>query len=120
IGVIIATLHFVKRMASSVEVKASTHHELSAELLRHGQTQLPRELAVYALEGPFFFAAAETFERVMSSIQEQPEILIIRLKWVPFMDITGLQSIEEMIENFHKKNVQVLISGANTRVAMKL
>jgi len=36
------------------------------------------------------------------------------------MDITGLQSIEEMIENFHKKNVQVLISGANTRVAMKL
>lgn len=120
IGVIIATLHFVKRMASSVEVKASTHHELSAELLRHGQTQLPRELAVYALEGPFFFAAAETFERVISSIQEQPEILIIRLKWVPFMDITGLQSIEEMIENFHKKNVQVLISGANTRVAMKL
>ncbi|OXX65947.1 SulP family inorganic anion transporter [Vibrio sp. V03_P4A6T147] len=120
IGVIIATLHFVKRMASSVEVKANTHHELSAELLRHGQTQLPRELAVYALEGPFFFAAAETFERVMSSIQEQPEILIIRLKWVPFMDITGLQSIEEMIENFHKKNVQVLISGANTRVAMKL
>ncbi|PRQ63746.1 SulP family inorganic anion transporter [Vibrio sp. V01_P9A10T6] len=120
IGVIIATLHFVKRMASSVEVKASTHHELSADLLRHGQTQLPRELAVYALEGPFFFAAAETFERVMSSIQEQPEILIIRLKWVPFMDITGLQSIEEMIENFHKKNVQVLISGANTRVAMKL
>ncbi|MBT2947564.1 STAS domain-containing protein [Vibrio anguillarum] len=120
IGVIIATLHFVKRMASSVEVKASTHHELSAELLRHGQTQLPRELAVYALEGPFFFAAAETFERVMSSIQEQPEILIIRLKWVPFMDITGLQSIEEMIENFHKKNVQVLISGANARVAMKL
>lgn len=120
IGVIIATLHFVKRMASSVEVKASTHHELSAELLRHRQTQLPRELAVYALEGPFFFAAAETFERVMSSIQEQPEILIIRLKWVPFMDITGLQSIEEMIENFHKKNVQVLISGANTRVAMKL
>jgi SulP family sulfate permease len=120
IGVIIATLHFVKRMASSVEVKASTHHELSADLLRHGQTQLPRELAVYALEGPFFFAAAETFERVMSSIQEQPEILIIRLKWVPFMDITGLQSIEEMIENFHKKNVQVLISGANTRVALKL
>ncbi|MGB5804476.1 MAG: SulP family inorganic anion transporter [Vibrio anguillarum] len=120
IGVIIATLHFVKRMASSVEVKASTHHEISAELLRHGQTQLPRELAVYALEGPFFFAAAETFERVMSSIQEQPEILIIRLKWVPFMDITGLQSIEEMIENFHKKNVQVLISGANARVAMKL
>ncbi|EPR7547946.1 SulP family inorganic anion transporter [Vibrio fluvialis] len=120
IGVIIATLHFVKRMASSVEVKANTSHELGRELQSHNISQLPREIAVYALEGPFFFAAAETFERVMSSIQETPEILIIRLKWVPFMDITGLQALEEIIESFHKKNVKVLISGANPRVTQKL
>lgn len=83
IGVIIAMLHFVKRMASSVEVKANGSQEMSYELAQHGRSTLPRELAVYALEGPFFFAAAETFERVMGSIQETPQILILRLKWVP-------------------------------------
>lgn len=120
IGVIIAILHFVKRMASSVEVKASSAEELSSDLQRHGKDALPRELAIYALDGPFFFAAAETFERVMSSIQETPKILIIRLRWVPFVDITGLQALEEIIENFHHKNVTVLISGANPRVTQKL
>ncbi|MBD0786207.1 STAS domain-containing protein [Vibrio sp. Y2-5] len=120
IGVIIAILHFVKRMASSVEVKAPTAEELTPDLKRHGKSVLPRELAIYALDGPFFFAAAETFERVMTSIQETPKILIIRLRWVPFMDITGLQALEEIIENFHHKNVTVLISGANARVTQKL
>ncbi|EEW08200.1 SulP family inorganic anion transporter [Vibrio mimicus] len=120
IGVIIAMLHFVKRMASSVEVKANGSQDLSYELAQQGKTALPRELAVYALEGPFFFAAAETFERVMSSIQETPQILILRLKWVPFMDITGIQTLEEIIQSFHKRGIKVLISGANSRVSQKL
>ncbi|WP_217543083.1 SulP family inorganic anion transporter [Vibrio metschnikovii] len=120
IGVIIATLHFVKRMASSVEIKASTSPDLTQELAEHGLSQLPRDIAVYALEGPFFFAAAENFEHVMSNIQEAPRILIIRLKWVPFMDITALQTLEAMIKRFQKKQVQVLISGANSRVTLKL
>lgn len=120
IGVIIAMLHFVKRMASSVEVKANGSQEMSYELAQHGKTTLPRELAVYALEGPFFFAAAETFERVMGSIQETPQILILRLKWVPFMDITGIQTLEEIIQSFHKRGIKVLISGANSRVSQKL
>lgn len=120
IGVIIAMLHFVKRMASSVEVKANGSQDMSYELAQQGKTVLPRELAVYALEGPFFFAAAETFERVMSSIQETPQILILRLKWVPFMDITGIQTLEEIIQSFHKRGIKVLISGANSRVSQKL
>ncbi|HFC9431374.1 sodium-independent anion transporter [Vibrio cholerae] len=120
IGVIIAMLHFVKRMASSVEVKANGSQEMSYELAQHGRSTLPRELAVYALEGPFFFAAAETFERVMGCIQETPQILILRLKWVPFMDITGIQTLEEMIQSFHKRGIKVLISGANSRVSQKL
>ncbi|MGL4829943.1 MAG: SulP family inorganic anion transporter [Vibrio sp.] len=120
IGVIIAMLHFVKRMASSVEVKANGSQDMSHELAQQGKTALPRELAVYALEGPFFFAAAETFERVMSSIQETPKILILRLKWVPFMDITGIQTLEEIIQSFHRRGIKVLISGANPRVSQKL
>ncbi len=120
IGVIIATFHFVKRMASSVEVKPSSQDELTPELQKHNLELLPRDLAVYALEGPFFFAAAEAFERVMSSIQENPKILIIRLKWVPFMDITGIQSLEEIIRSFATRGIHVVICGANARVSNKL
>ncbi|WP_073602155.1 SulP family inorganic anion transporter [Vibrio aerogenes] len=120
IGVIISVIHFVKRMASSVEVKASTTDDLSDPLREYGQNQLPKEIAVYALEGPFFFAAADSFDKVMSSIQDLPTLLIIRLKWVPFMDITGLQALEDMIQSFRQKGVTIIISGANARVDYKL
>jgi SulP family sulfate permease len=120
IGVIIATFHFVKRMAASVEVKPNDMDELTPELAKHGLEQLPRELAIYALDGPFFFAAAEAFERVMTSIQEEPKIIIIRLKWVPFMDITAIQALEEIIIKFKKRQIDVVICGANPRVFNKL
>lgn len=120
IGVVIAILHFVKRMASSVEVKANTAQDIQEDLRACQLNQLPQDVVVYSLDGPFFFAAAEVFEQALMSIQEAPKVLIIRLKWVPFMDITGLQALEEMILRFQNKQTKVLISGANNRVAYKL
>lgn len=120
IGVIIAMLHFVRRMASSVEVKAETQPKLAPALAQHQLTELPPGISVYTLEGPFFFAAAETFERTLGAIHARPHILILRFKWVPFMDITALQTLEEVIQRFQRQHTQVLISGANERVLKKL
>jgi hypothetical protein len=47
-------------------------------------------------------------------------VLIIRLKRVPFMDITGLQSLEEAIRDLQKRGVRVLLCEANARVHGKL
>lgn len=49
-----------------------------------------------------------------------PKTLIIRLRWVPFMDVTGLQTLEEVIEELHERKVRVILSGANSRVEEKL
>jgi SulP family sulfate permease len=120
IGVILATLHFLKRMASSVEVKQATEQEFSDEFAHRGWQSLPADLAVFAIEGPFFFGAVENFERALSTTQADPKDLIIRLKWVPFIDITGLQTLESVISDFHKRGVRVMLSGANPRVKRKL
>lgn len=120
IGVILATLHFLRRMASSVEVRAATEEELSREFSHQGLVRLPPGLLVFAVEGPFFFGAVETFERALAGTHTDPKILIIRLKWVPFIDITGLQTLEEVIRDLHKRGVIVMLSGANERVRRKL
>ncbi|MBM0106327.1 STAS domain-containing protein [Steroidobacter sp. S1-65] len=119
IGVIIATLHFLRRMASSVEVQQQTHQELSREFAHRGLTFPPGVLA-FAVEGPFFFGAVENFERALASTRTDPEVLIIRLRWVPFIDITGLQTLEEVIRDLHKRKVRVMLTGANERVKGKL
>ena len=120
IGVIIAVLHFIRRMASSVEVQQMSQEELAHELARQNMDNLPNGVLVYAVEGPFFFAAAEAFQHALAVTHFDPKTLIIRLRWVPFMDVTGLQTLEEVIEELHERKVRVILSGANSRVEEKL
>jgi SulP family sulfate permease len=120
IGVILATLHFLNRMSSSVEVRQATDDELQQELSLQGLGQLPPGVLVYSVEGPFFFGAVENFERALAGTHTDPRILIIRLRWVPFMDITGLQTLEEAIRDLQRRGVRVILSGANERVQAKL
>ena len=120
IGVILAMLHFMRRMASSVEGQQVVEHELEEELRTNGHTRLPPGLLIYTIEGPLFFAAAETFERVIAQTHTDPNLLIIRLKRVPFMDITGLQVLEEVIQQLHKRHIVVKLCEANTKVLNKL
>ncbi|MBL8482863.1 MAG: STAS domain-containing protein [Rhodocyclaceae bacterium] len=120
IGVIIATLQFMRRMAASVEVQQLSGQELEMELVYQGRFKLPPGVLIYSIEGPFFFGAVENFERSLAQTHTDPRILVIRLRRVPFMDITGLQTLEEVIENLHKRGVQVVLAEANERVAAKL
>lgn len=120
IGVILAMLHFLRRMASSVEVQQVVEQDLQSELHSSGQLHLPPGVLVYTIEGPLFFGAAETFERALAQTHSDPQLLIIRLRHVPFMDITGLQTFEEVIEQLHKRGIVVKLCEANLRVHAKL
>jgi len=120
IGVILATLHFLTRMSSSVEVQAEGALELHEELAARGAGPLPPDVLVYKVEGPFFFGAVENFERAIAFTHTDPRVLILRLRWVPFMDITGVQALEEAIEDLQRRGVRVMLTGANPRVTAKL
>ena len=93
IGVILATLHFLQKMSTSVEVRQATGQELAEELSHKGFVNLPPGVQVFVVEGPFFFGAVENFERALAGTHTDSQHLIIRLKWVPFIDITGLQTL---------------------------
>lgn len=120
IGVILATLSFLARMASSVEVQRIDADALSKELGAGTSSALPADVLVYAVEGPFFFGAVETFERALAYVSAEPRVMIIRLKWVPFIDASGLQALEEAVVDLQKKGVRVILSGANAKVQRKL
>ncbi|HEX5125233.1 MAG TPA: SulP family inorganic anion transporter, partial [Rhodocyclaceae bacterium] len=87
IGVILATLQFLRRMASSVEVQQVAEHEINRELVHLGFTKLPPGVLVFGIEGPFFFGAVEQFERALAQTHTDPRVLVLRLRRVPFMDI---------------------------------
>ena len=120
IGVILAVLHFLLRMADSVEVEQQTEEQLARECSQLNLPVLPKDVLVYAVEGPFFFGAVEIFEQTLAITHTDPRVLIIRLRWVPFIDITGLQALEEVIQDIQRRGVRIILSGAKPRVETKL
>jgi len=120
VGVIIAMFQFLRRMSSSVEVAALGGAELDAALAKRRWQALPPGVMVYSIDGPFFFGAVDTFERSLAQTHTDPRRLILVLQRVPFMDITGIQSLEEAIRDLRRRGVEVLLCGANPRVKAKL
>ncbi len=120
IGVILATLHFMRRMASTVEVQRMSDAELESELAQSGLKKIPTDVVVYAIEGPFFFGAVENFERALMHTHTDPRVLILRLRHVPHVDITALQTLEEVIEKLKRRGVAVMLCEAKPRVKAKL
>lgn len=119
IGVILAMLLFVRRMSQFVAVEKESHDVLNGELNGKGLT-IPSGVVVYSIQGPFFFGAVEKIERAFAITHSDPKIIIFRLKNVPFMDMTGLQTFREIIQEFHKRGVQVYLCEANGRVNKQL
>lgn len=122
IGVILAMLQFLRRMAASVEVQRVTDEELSVELEHQGWAWevSPQGVLVYAINGPFFFGAAETFERALAQSHTDPVVLVLHLRRVPFIDMTGLLTLEEVVDALQKRGVRVILCEANERVKGKL
>lgn len=120
VGVIFAVLHFMLRMADSVDVKQQTAAELFNEYFKEQEALLPSDVLVYTVDGPFFFGAIEAFERALQSTHTEPRILIIRFRWVPLIDMTGINALEEVIQDLHKKHIRVILVGAHRRVEAKL
>lgn len=120
IGVILAMFQFMRRMSASVSVVEHGQASLRHELAEAGLDTLPKDVLVYAIEGPFFFGSVDSLERALSWSREPPRWVLLRLERVPLVDATGLKRLESTIENLRGRGVHVLLSGANLRVLRKL
>jgi SulP family sulfate permease len=116
VGVLLATLHFLRRMSQTVDVRHMTRDEAGGARAH----VLPDGVVVYGIDGPFFFAAVDALDRAIASSVEPPRALVIRLGRVPFIDITGIHGLEAAIADAHRRGAMVVLCEANPRVAGKL
>jgi sulfate permease, SulP family len=110
IGVLLAMIFFIRRMHQFVEVEFTTDHP----------TPLPEGTLVCSIQGPFFFGAAEKIERALAITHTDPKAVIFRLRNVPFIDMTGLGTFDEIIQHYGERGIRVYLCEANARVTRKL
>jgi len=112
IGVILSTLHFIGQMAKAVEVRKEEHSRDAAAL--------PDNVLMFIVNGPFFFGAMEKFETTLADINTQPRAVVLRMRWVPYIDITGILTLERVISGLQKRSIRVIVTGANEQVRASL
>jgi len=119
IGVMLASLLFMKRMSEAVNIELQTHEDLAQEL-DDKSFSLPAHTVVVTIEGPFFFGAAERLESVLESVHDHAEILVLRLGKVPIIDATGLQSLSDLFDTCNTHKTRLVLVEARPNVIEKL
>jgi SulP family sulfate permease len=115
VGLIAAGILFIKRMSELSLVKMPEDSAfLSGIPLEFG-----KQIAIYRIDGPMFFGAAERF---VSFLRDAPEVkfLILRMRYVPSMDTTGLVALEEIYHDLQRHNCQLILSGLRPEVKQLL
>lgn len=119
IGVMLAALLFMKRMADAVSIAQQTHDTLREEV-EDTDFALPPGAVVYAMEGPFFFGAAERLESTLENIHSHADILVLRMGQVPFIDATGLQTLWDLLDTCNRNKTRLVVSEARPNVLEKM
>ena len=114
IGMVLAAFLFMKRMSDVAEVKSWVYlEELSEEemLNQVDLKQVPRHTMVYEISGPLFFGSTDSFLNVTN--QKGKRVLILRMRSVPAMDISGLHALEDVLAVCQKRGITLLLSHVN-------
>lgn len=119
IGVMLASLLFMKRMSEAVNIEQQQHDEIIDEF-EDGLFTLAPGTIVYSMEGPFFFGAAERLESSLEAIHGHAETLVLRLGKVPFIDATGMQSLWDLLDTCKHYKTRLVLCEARPNVLEKL
>lgn len=113
-GMVLAVFLFMKRMADTSQIKPWIYKEDldKNEISEHTDLKyVPDNTMVYEIFGPMFFAAANDYLGFIH--QKHKTVLILRMRNVPAMDITGLESLEQVLTTCNKKGITLILSHVN-------
>ena len=127
VGLVIACLLFMKRMAETSEVQViageiDADAESDYQHENNEQLTIPDRVEVYEINGPFFFGAGNKFEEVMAALhpEHRPKVRIIRMRKVPFVDSTGIHNLTNLCEMSKKEGIKIVLSGVTEKVREQL
>ena len=113
VGMIAACVLFMKRMSEEASIHGwkyaldeSENDPAGIEL-----REVPHEVRVYEITGPMFFGVAGLVSQI--SVKDFTKVLIIRMRGVPAIDATAMQSLETLVDTCKEKGVTVIFSHVN-------
>ncbi|MFI5164598.1 MAG: SulP family inorganic anion transporter, partial [Bacteroidia bacterium] len=121
IGMVLAVFLFMRRMTQISHVDIITKEISEADDDKAiSRYKVPEGVEVFEVTGPMFFGAAYKFKESLKLMAKSPKILIIRMRFVPVIDATGLHTLEEVFKQSKNKEIKFILSGVQKGVYHEL
>jgi sulfate permease, SulP family len=109
IGVVLAALLFMRRMADISSTRLVGEHPVLKE-------PLPKHVLLYEIAGPLFFGAAQKAVGALGNVRRYSTV-ILYMGGVPAMDVTGLVALESALANLRQARAFVILAGIQAQPA---
>jgi SulP family sulfate permease len=116
LGMVLASLFFIYRMSDLTRVERLPLAELRMMpgfLYPDGS---PRVVA-YSLYGSLFFGAIHKLETLLAPAENHPEVVILEMQHLLSLDTTGMEGLESLCRNLHKRGCALILCNLNTQPA---
>ena len=111
-GMILAAFLFLKRMSDIANVRQWVDKSDSDEYALNSDFKtVPKNTIVYEIFGALFFGATKDLLNIAN--EDEKNVLVLRMRNVPAMDISGLEALEELLELCKKRNMTLILSHVN-------
>jgi SulP family sulfate permease len=120
VGLVLAAFLFMRRMSEVTNVaeigEGFTDPVVDSGTFSTSRTgPLPKGVQLYAIDGPFFFGAADKFREAFTQVANAPQVLILVMRRVPSIDSTGIHALRNVIGRFQKDGTRVILVGPRTQ-----
>ncbi|MBR5783353.1 MAG: STAS domain-containing protein [Clostridia bacterium] len=111
VGMVLAAMLFLKRMSEEAHVTGWKYVDSENDKDNTELKVIPENVRVYEISGPMFFGAADKILDI--TFKEYTDTLILRMRAVPAMDATAMNSLETLLAQCEKKGVRLIFSHVN-------
>lgn len=110
-GMVLAAFLFLKRMSDIAEVRQWVDEADNENTDALDLKVVPKNTVVYEVFGSLFFGTTNDFLDI--SYEEGKNALILRMRNVPAMDISGLDALEAIRETCQQRGMTLILSHVN-------
>lgn len=113
IGVVVSAILFMKRMSDVSDIKSWKYIEQPD--VKEGEAErllsIAKEIRVFEINGPMFFAAADLLASVDS--KKYTKVIVIRMRSVPAIDASAIHSLHQLASRAKKKGIDLVFAHVN-------
>ena len=122
-GMFLSIILLFIRLTNTTDIQTMESYDRSKGINAtiFANSYLEKNVSVYTINGPFFFGAMNVFEgKINEHMNISKPHIILRMRYVPFIDTTGIERLKSFISSSKRMHQQVYLTSIQPKVMEKI